>query len=70
MMRRKLFLAGTVLALLLAVGGALSIAGTSGDGLSFNALKQPVMRYGGPFERSMRVVPPLHRKLWPMLLFL
>jgi hypothetical protein len=70
MNNRRLLLIGTGLALLLVVGGAMSMAGSVGDGLNVSAVSQPVMRYGGPLERTLRIVPPLHRALWPMFVFL
>ena len=63
-------LAGTGLALLLVVGGALSLARSADDGQNFNAVSQSVMRYGGPIEKTLRIVPPLHRKLWPVAAFI
>ena len=65
-----LLLVGNRLALLLVLVGALSMTGPEADGQNFNAVSQPVMRYGGPLEKTLRIVPPLHRKLWPVAAFI
>jgi hypothetical protein len=72
MSKQRLLLAGATLALLLFVGSALSIARSAGDSQSqnFSARNHPMMRYGGPIEKTLRIVPPLHRQFWPMVLFL
>ena len=67
MSKRRLLLSGTGLALLQVVGGAMSMAGTADDGRNVTAVSHPVMRYGGPLEKTLRIVPPLHRRLWPMV---
>jgi|AP95_1055475.scaffolds.fasta_scaffold706839_1 hypothetical protein len=72
MSKRRLLLAGAALALLLVVGSALSVARSAdvSQSQNFNARNHPMMRYGGPLERTLRIVPPLHRKFWPMPVFL
>ena len=70
MSKRRLLLAGTGLALLLVVGGELSMAGTADEGRKANVVGLPVMQYGGLLEKTLRIVPSLHRKLWPMAAFI
>jgi hypothetical protein len=72
MSKRRLLLAGATLALLLCVGSALSMARSADDsqGQNFNARNLPMMRYGGPIEKTLRIVPSLHRRFWPMAVFI
>ena len=57
---RRLLLSRTGLAVLLAVGAFFAF--TDSKNRSFNS--HPMTRFGGPFERMMRVVPSVHDVIW------
>jgi len=67
MTKRKLLLSGSALALLVVGGGAYFLSGEDDNGRGFNFHSNPVTRLGGPLEKSLQVVPPVHDALWPPL---
>jgi hypothetical protein len=69
MNKRKLWLSATGLAILLVAGGALSVTRSTDIGSGINNTMHPVMRYGGPIEKTLRIVPPVHEAIWPTLPF-
>ena len=68
MMSKRRLLIGTGLALGLVVCGTMRLSGSE-DGQSFNILANPMMRLGGPVEKTLQIVPPVHDAIWPLPVF-
>ena len=65
-MSKRNLLIGTGLILGLVVCGTMSVTG-SDDGQGFNLYSNPLMRFGGPVEKTLQIVPPVHDAIWPPL---
>lgn len=60
-------LAAGMLAVLI---GCVSLSATSPDEACLSASPEPsVMARGGIVERVFQIVPPLHRAIWPPLIY-
>ncbi len=65
MNKRRLWLSGMGLSLLLVTCGALNVTGSADDDAGFYDARHPVMRVGGPVEKTLRIVPFVHEAIWP-----
>jgi len=64
MSKRQLVLSAG-LALVLLVCGVLSIDGSADDDQWFRGARHPMLRLGGLVEKTLRIVPPMHKAIWP-----